>query len=152
MITNQNQWKNSDQVSCPGSIGKEKWMKLTGPVTIIPIFSLGLLLEKKVHHAVRLASTFWKISYKVVTDHVLALASFSYINKYSKTKIPAFCCWNNQLVIWLRAVQFKGTPWTVLHSVLLPLPIEVIIPISSSPSESPRPLSTSRAMSIIICT
>ena len=66
-------------------------MKLTGPVTIIPIFSVGfdsLLLEKKVHHAVRLASTFWKISYKVVTggdpppplvvtDHVLALASFS---------------------------------------------------------------------------
>ena len=42
--------KNSDQVSCPGSSGKEKWMKLTGPVTIIPIFSSGfdsLLLEKK---------------------------------------------------------------------------------------------------------
>ena len=29
--------KNSDQVSCPASIGKEKWMKLTGPVTFIHI-------------------------------------------------------------------------------------------------------------------
>ena len=37
MITNQNQWKNSDQVSCPASTGKEKWMKLTGPVTFIYI-------------------------------------------------------------------------------------------------------------------
>ena len=29
--------KNSDQVSCPSSTGKEKWMKLTGPVTFIHI-------------------------------------------------------------------------------------------------------------------
>ena len=29
--------KNSDQVSCPASTGKEKWMKLTGPVTFIHI-------------------------------------------------------------------------------------------------------------------
>ena len=42
MIANQNQWKNSDQVSCPGSTGKEKWMKLTDPVTIIPIFFFRL--------------------------------------------------------------------------------------------------------------
>ena len=44
MITNQNQWKNCDQVSCPASTGKEKWMKLTGPVTFIQtlnFFSLG---------------------------------------------------------------------------------------------------------------
>ena len=45
MITNQNQRKNS----YPASTGKEKWMKLTGPMT------------------------------------------FSYINKYSKTEILAFC-------------------------------------------------------------
>ena len=25
----QNQWKNGDQLSCPDSTGKEKWMKLT---------------------------------------------------------------------------------------------------------------------------
>ena len=37
MITNQNQWKNSDQVSYPVSTGKEKWMKLTGPMTFIYI-------------------------------------------------------------------------------------------------------------------
>ena len=36
-INNQNQCKNSDQVSCPASTGKEKWMKLTGPVTFIHI-------------------------------------------------------------------------------------------------------------------
>ena len=29
--------KNSDQVSYPVSTGKEKWMKLTGPVTFIYI-------------------------------------------------------------------------------------------------------------------
>ena len=29
--------KNSDQVSAPASTGKEKWMKLTGPVTSIYI-------------------------------------------------------------------------------------------------------------------
>ena len=29
--------KNSDQVSCPASTGKEKWMKLTGPVTFFHI-------------------------------------------------------------------------------------------------------------------
>ena len=27
--------KKNDQVSCPASTGKEKWMKLTGPVTFI---------------------------------------------------------------------------------------------------------------------
>ena len=59
------------------------------------IFSLGfdsLLLEKNVSSSCGQASTFWKISSKVVTDHVFALESFSYINKYSKTKIPVFCC------------------------------------------------------------
>ena len=29
--------KKNDQVSCPASTGKEKWMKLTGPVTFIYI-------------------------------------------------------------------------------------------------------------------
>ena len=37
MKTNQNQWKNSDQVSYPVSTGKEKWMKLNGPMTFIYI-------------------------------------------------------------------------------------------------------------------
>ena len=31
------QLRHSDQVSCPASTGKEKWMKLTGPVTFIHI-------------------------------------------------------------------------------------------------------------------
>ena len=29
--------KKNDQVSCPASTGKKKWMKLTGPVTFIYI-------------------------------------------------------------------------------------------------------------------
>ena len=29
--------KNGDQVSCPASTGKRKWMKLTGPVTFLYI-------------------------------------------------------------------------------------------------------------------
>ena len=37
-----------------------------------------------------------------------ALGSFSYINKYSKTEILAFCYWHNWLVIGLRVVQFRG--------------------------------------------
>ena len=37
MITNQNHEKNSDQISCPASTGKEKWMTRTGPVTYIQI-------------------------------------------------------------------------------------------------------------------
>ena len=36
-ITNQNQWQSSDQLSCPASTGKEKWMKVTGAVTFIYI-------------------------------------------------------------------------------------------------------------------
>ena len=34
--------------------------------------------------------------------------SISYVNKYSKTEILAFCHWHNQLVIGLRVVQFRG--------------------------------------------
>ena len=34
--------KNSDQVSCPASTGKEKWIKLTGPVTFIQKFFFRL--------------------------------------------------------------------------------------------------------------
>ena len=40
MIPNQNQSINSDQVSYPASTGKEKWMKVAGPVTFIEIFLL----------------------------------------------------------------------------------------------------------------
>ena len=35
MITYQNQRKNTDQSSCPASTGKEQWMTLTGPVTLM---------------------------------------------------------------------------------------------------------------------
>ena len=81
--------KNSDQVSCPASTGKEKWIKLTGPVTFIQKFFFRLsqpveykkivfFFLKKVDHAVGLHIPI--ISFKVVTDHVFALESFSYIN------------------------------------------------------------------------
>ena len=37
--------KNSDQVSCPALTGKEKWMKETGPGTVIQIlWNLSLTL------------------------------------------------------------------------------------------------------------
>ena len=37
--------KNSDQVSCPASTGKEKWMKLSEPVTFIQmLWNLSLTL------------------------------------------------------------------------------------------------------------
>ena len=38
----------------------------------------------------RLASTS-----KVETSHFFALESISYVNKYSKTEILAFCYWHN---------------------------------------------------------
>ena len=37
--------KNSDQVRCPASTGKEKWMKLSEPVTFIQmLWNLSLTL------------------------------------------------------------------------------------------------------------
>ena len=67
MITNQNQWKNSDQVSCPASTGKEKWMKLWYSDFYSDIFYLGFALApcrlwqlvnfKKVHHVVGLPTS-----------------------------------------------------------------------------------------------
>ena len=89
MIINQNQWKNNDQISCPASTGKEKWMKLTGSVTFTQIFfSLGFdsLLNTKKEFI-----TWSGVRSKVVSDHVFALEYFSYINKYSKTEILAIC-------------------------------------------------------------
>ena len=43
MITNQNQWKNCDQVSCPASTGKERKMDETNWSSDFysDIFSLG---------------------------------------------------------------------------------------------------------------
>ena len=66
-----------------------------------------------------------------------ALESFSYINKYSKTEILAFCYWHNLLVIGRRVVKFRGatrTPtWNYSHDFSLncaPLsPITIIIVI-----------------------
>ena len=48
MITNQNQWKFCDQVSCPSSTGKEKWRKLTC------ILIKKIYFKKKYLHAVGL--------------------------------------------------------------------------------------------------
>ena len=45
---------------------------------------------KKVHHAVGLPHL-PIVSSKVVANNVFALESFSYINKFSKTEILAFC-------------------------------------------------------------
>ena len=45
---------------------------------------------KQVHHAFGLPHILI-VSSKVVADNVFALESFSYINKYSKTEILAFC-------------------------------------------------------------
>ena len=64
-----------------------------------------------------------------------ALESFSYINKYSKTKILAFCYWHNLLVIGRRVVKFRAATrtltWNYSHDFSLnctPLsPITIII-------------------------
>ena len=67
MITNKSLWKNSDQVSCPASTGKEKWMKLWSSDFYSDIFYLGFALApcrlwqlvnfKKVHHVVGLPTS-----------------------------------------------------------------------------------------------
>ena len=44
----------------------------------------------------------------MVLEHVFALESFSYINKYYRTEILAFCYWHNQLVIGLSVEQIRG--------------------------------------------
>ena len=50
----------------------------------------------------------WAYTSKVETSHFFALESISYVNKYSKTEIFAFCYWQNKLVIGLRVVKFRG--------------------------------------------
>ena len=48
--------KKSGQVSCPASTGKEKWMKLTGPVTFIYInnnLRSGPILAVLIHSLLR---------------------------------------------------------------------------------------------------
>ena len=67
MITNKSLWKKSDQVSCPASTGKEKWMKLWSSDFYSDIFYLGFALApcrlwqlvnfKKVHHVVGLPTS-----------------------------------------------------------------------------------------------
>ena len=101
-ITNQNQWKNSDQPDCPALNGKVKWMKLTGTGTFVYI--------NKYSKTEILAFCYWH-NYVVIGLRVVQFLgdrdrNFKSASHHTLGQFEITC---------------PITPWILLHSVLLPL-------------------------------